>query len=121
MLGLFLRTRLKSVIALLAFAMLFVIAGVTARALVGVEHGGGHGEGYDGGQRGGECDDGQPGGDQNPGAQPGQGQALVTGAGVQDNEEAGEGGQRCHRDRRHGAGVNVGDVNHLDEPVAGLT
>src|SRR5688500_8118708 len=39
MLGLFLRTRLKRILALLAFAMLFVIAGGTARAMVGVEHG----------------------------------------------------------------------------------
>jgi hypothetical protein len=40
MLGLFLRTRMKRVFALLGFAMLFVIAGVTARTMAGVE--GGH-------------------------------------------------------------------------------
>jgi hypothetical protein len=39
MLALFLRTRVKRIFALLGFAMLFVIAGVTARTLTGGEHG----------------------------------------------------------------------------------
>lgn len=39
MLALFLRTRVKRTFALLGFALLFVIAGVTARALTGGEHG----------------------------------------------------------------------------------
>lgn len=39
MLGLFLRTRMKRIFALIGFALLFVIAGVTARAMVGTEHG----------------------------------------------------------------------------------
>ena len=39
MLGLFLRTRVKRVFALLGFAMLFVIGGVAARTMVGAEHG----------------------------------------------------------------------------------
>jgi hypothetical protein len=39
MLGLFLRTRVKRILALLAFALLFVIAGATARAMTGGDHG----------------------------------------------------------------------------------
>jgi len=39
MLGLFLRTRLRRLVALLGFALLFVIAGLTARAMVGTEDG----------------------------------------------------------------------------------
>ena len=39
MLALFLRTRIKRILALLGFAMLFIISGAAARAMVGAEHG----------------------------------------------------------------------------------
>ena len=58
-----------------------------------VEHGRGHREGDGGGHQRGERDDAQPGDKQDAGTQAGEREPLVAGAGVEDDEQAGEGGE----------------------------
>ena len=79
--------------------------------LARAEHGRGQRDRHGGGQGGRKGDDGQPGGERHTGAQPGQRGAAVAGAGVEHDEQSGDGGQRGNRDRGHQAGVHVVQVD----------
>ena len=79
--------------------------------------GGGDRQGDAGGEQGGGCDQGVPPSQQRARPFACQHQALVGGAGVQDDEHAGQGGQGDDGYRGHERGVDAGAEGQVDHLV----